>query len=387
MKFDQLPFREAITDHGGKIYAVGGSVRDYFLGLESKDLDVIVTGIPMDKLESILSMYGRVDAVGKSFGVLKFGNVDVSIPRTERSNGKGGHQGFDIVADHTLSLETDLWRRDFTINAMARDIEGNLYDPFGGIEDLKKREIKMVNPQAFEDDPLRMLRAVQFAARFDFTIEEKTFNAILKNVERIEEISPERILIELEKIFSKGSCKLGGLLLKETTLLFQFGDFFMNIFPLKKWDRIKTFGEFIFSLLYQVRDNVSEFYLKTWKGDINTYRELKAYELAFKGPFGNDVANKHCLFEMYKLSPVSVYSKIIPNVLIETVIDMRAKNMPLSYRDLTIDGHDAEDAGLKGKQIGDFFKNCIDKIYYGELNNTRETLLNYSKTWATLQLT
>ena len=206
MSLQDLPFKQEVEQLGGKIYSVGGAVRDEFLGKESKDLDLLITGIPMEELEQILSKYGRVDAVGKSFGILKFKpegateQIDIAIPRTEKPSGEGGHKGFEVTSDHTLPIEKELKRRDFTINAIAKDTEGNIVDPYGGQEDLKNKIIRVVNPEAFSDDPLRMLRAVQFASRFGFTIEPETMKLIQDNASRIKEIPPERILTEFDKI-------------------------------------------------------------------------------------------------------------------------------------------------------------------------------------------
>lgn len=207
-----LPFKAEIEQAGGKIYSVGGAVRDGILNKPSKDLDLLITGLPLDKIEQILTKYGRTDNVGKSFGIIKFnhpklGELDIAIPRTERANGQGGYQGFDVVADHELPIEKDLERRDFTINAMAKDSDGNMIDPYNGQQDLKDKMIRMVNPQAFKDDPLRMIRAVQFAARFGFGIEPQTMEAIKENAARIKEISPERILIEFDKIIKANKIK------------------------------------------------------------------------------------------------------------------------------------------------------------------------------------
>jgi len=206
MSLNDLPFKQEIEGLGAKIYSVGGAVRDEFLGKESKDLDILITGIPMDNLEQLLSKYGRVDAVGKSFGVIKFKpkgsteDIDIAIPRTEVPTGAGGHKGFDVKSDHTLPIEDDLKRRDLTINAIAKDSEGNIIDPFGGVEDLKNKIIRAVDPNAFNDDPLRMLRAVQFSARFGFTIEPNTMEMIKQTADKVKTISPERVIIEFEKI-------------------------------------------------------------------------------------------------------------------------------------------------------------------------------------------
>jgi tRNA nucleotidyltransferase (CCA-adding enzyme) len=291
MGLNYLPFKEDVEEAGGKIYSVGGAVRDEFLGKESKDLDILITGVPFEQLEQILGKYGAVNAVGKSFGVLKFKpkgaseDIDIAIPRTETPTGEGGHQGFDVKSDHSLPIEKDLERRDFTINAIAKDIEGNIVDPFGGQEDLKNKVIKVVNPQAFSDDPLRMLRAVQFASRFGFSIESETMKMIKENAGRVKEIAPERILTEFDKIVKKGNVLTGAILLDETGLLKEiFGRGLYYDFRNTKepFDKVRTMGEFVYLLSKNLVNDPAEFFKTNLKGDENAYREIKALQLAFE---------------------------------------------------------------------------------------------------------
>ena len=224
----------------GKLYLVGGSVRDRLIhpDIEPKDADLLVTGIPLEDLTRTLEPFGRVDLVGRSFGVLKFTphpsdlipqpvTLDISLPRKETSTGVG-HKDFSVDHDPDLPLEADLGRRDFTINAMAyplfeRTVQGSgfkvqeesLIDPFGGREDLREKLVRLVNPNAFEEDPLRMLRAVQFAARFEFAIEEGTFRAMKHHVRLIATVSPERIQEELAKLLTKADKPSIGLFLMQ----------------------------------------------------------------------------------------------------------------------------------------------------------------------------
>ena len=205
---------EAITARG-QLYEVGGTVRDEILGMrsESKDADFLVTGIPYQELVSLLRKHGRVDIVGKSFGVIKFSpagahndasnQIDFALPRKEYSTGEG-HRDFAVDFDHTLPVEDDLHRRDFTINAIARNVAtGEIVDPLNGREDIKNRLIRYTSPNSFREDPLRMLRAIQFAARLGFKIEEKTYRSLCDNVKLIETVSPERIAEELNKLLVK----------------------------------------------------------------------------------------------------------------------------------------------------------------------------------------
>lgn len=378
VELSDLPFKNDVEKAGGKLYSVGGAVRDRLLGKESKDLDILITGIPLDQLESILSKYGKVDSVGKSFGIIKFntpqtGEIDIAIPRTERKNDQGGYQGFDVTSDHTLPIEKDLERRDFTINAIAKDSSGLMIDPYGGQGDIEKKQIKMVNPQAFSDDPLRMLRAVQFAARFGFDIEPQTLASIQKNASKINEISPERILIEFDKIVKKGNQMVGAKLLRQTGLYnYIFG--VNRGINLAYFKYSRTMGEFIFGLIGDAVNNPAEFYKTKLKGDLDTYNELRALEIGdeFTG-------NRKTVFDMYKIYPKSIDTAVFGGEFKNVVQYMRSKNIPFSLKEVPVNGNDIMELGYTGKGIGEVLVNVLNKIYKEELPNEREAILNYIK--------
>jgi tRNA nucleotidyltransferase/poly(A) polymerase/2'-5' RNA ligase len=377
-----LPFKNDVEERGGKIYSVGGAVRDDFLGKESKDLDVLITGIPMEELEQLLSKYGRVDAVGKSFGVLKFraqggDEIDVAIPRTEKPTGDAGHKAFDVTSDHALPIEKDLERRDFTINAIAKDSEGNIVDPYGGQEDLKNKIIRIVNPEAFSDDPLRMLRAVQFASRFGFKIEPETLRMIQSTADRIREIPPERILTEFDKIVKKGNKLTGAILLKSTGLLREiFGKDAGLLMGQNIWENAKTMGEFIWLLSHNLVENPAEFLKNNLKGDIDAYKEIKALQMAFdSGEATNMIEARAVASNMYLTSPQSLQSQILPAVIKTAAQELLQGKYPKSVNELAINGNDLMQLGLKGKEIGDMQKSILLKVYANKIRNNREDLL------------
>jgi tRNA nucleotidyltransferase (CCA-adding enzyme) len=210
----------------GEIYEVGGAVRDKYISpiLPDKDKDYLITGIPLDELSSLLGRFGKVDLVGKSFGVIKFRPYreldkdrvfDIALPRKEYSTGPG-HKDFKVEYDHTLRVQDDLSRRDFTINAMAEDLStGKLVDPLDGRKDIKRRLIRITNPHSFKDDPLRMLRGIQFAARFEFELEKGTLRSLMENVDLITTISPERIQEELNKLLLQAKYPSAGFRLMQ----------------------------------------------------------------------------------------------------------------------------------------------------------------------------
>lgn len=386
-KLSDLPFKNDVMALGGEIYSVGGAVRDELIGKESKDLDVLITGIPLDDLEKIMSEYGKVDSVGKSFGVLKFKphgskeEIDVAIPRTEKPTGGGGHRGFDTQSDHTLSIEDDLFRRDLTINAIAKDIYGNYVDPYGGIEDLRSGKIREVNPDAFSDDPLRMLRAVQFASRFNFKINDDTYKKIKDNVKRISEISPERIVIEFEKIVEKGDPKIGAYHLINTEMcdhIFGVSCHFNENLP---WKNINNLAEFIFLLLSNV-DKPSEIYKKRLQeGKSDVYKYLTALELVNlttnSKPQNRLIA--HYMYETYKSDDI-LKSKILPSNMKWAANELLNGDYPKRIKDLEIDGNDLIELGFQqNKQLGDTLKYLLKMVYSDRISNRKKELLVFVK--------
>ena len=188
---------------GGRAYCVGGCVRDALLGVEPKDVDVEIYGLEADKIEKILSKKFRFEIVGKSFGVwiLKGLEIDVSMPRTERKTG-AGHKAFKIEGDPFLPVKDACARRDFTINAILYDIlSGEIIDPFGGRDDLQKKILRHTS-ERFREDPLRVLRAMQFAARFNMQVAPETVE-ICSKIE-MENLPEERIFEEWKKLILKG---------------------------------------------------------------------------------------------------------------------------------------------------------------------------------------
>lgn len=193
-----------IKNEGGKGVLIGGSVRDAILGKKAKDIDVEVYGVPGDKLAEILGRHGKVNLVGKQFGVYKSRlsgvdfDIDFSLPRREYKV-TTGHKGFDVKPDPSMDYVSAAKRRDFTINTIGYDpLEKIVYDPHGGIEALKKGVIKMTDPQAFKDDPLRVLRMAQFASRFGFDVDPETMQHA-KDAPELETLPSERILEEFKK--------------------------------------------------------------------------------------------------------------------------------------------------------------------------------------------
>jgi tRNA nucleotidyltransferase (CCA-adding enzyme) len=206
---------QAVRQAGGRALLVGGWVRDFARGPDrlnaSVDYDIEVYGVEAAALRALLERQGKVDAVGEAFTVYKVRVrdheqrrsfvVDVSLPRRESKTGRG-HRGFVVEGDPQMSLAEAARRRDFTINAMmydplAHNGQGEYIDLYGGREDLTRKIIRVVDPQTFVEDSLRVLRAMQFAARFEFTIDPATV-ALCRSID-LSDLPAERVWMEVEK--------------------------------------------------------------------------------------------------------------------------------------------------------------------------------------------
>ncbi|MES2645003.1 MAG: hypothetical protein V4850_36290 [Myxococcota bacterium] len=206
------PLFVQFAEAGGRALVVGGSVRDTLLGQPVGDLDIEVHGLPLDDVVRILRRFGHVNEVGRAFGVLKVRHegheLDVSLPRRDQREGVG-HKGIRATSDPDLGVREAARRRDLTINAIAFDpLTGAYEDPFGGREDLARHLLRAVDPHTFGEDPLRALRVAQFAARFDYAV-DPALEALCAAMP-LEELPPERIRGEIEKLLLKGRSRAAG---------------------------------------------------------------------------------------------------------------------------------------------------------------------------------
>ena len=214
-----LKLCDDIRHVGGRALLVGGWVRDRLRGVESVDYDVEVYGLEPQRLRTLLEARGTVNAVGEAFTVYKVRLhradavtreqsstedlvpenlvIDVSVPRRESKTGRG-HRAFEVTGDPWMSIEEAARRRDFTINAVMYDpLTDEYLDPYHGREDITRRIIRAVDPHTFVEDSLRVLRAMQFAARFEYEIDEQTV-ALCRTID-LSDLPAERIWAEVEK--------------------------------------------------------------------------------------------------------------------------------------------------------------------------------------------
>lgn len=213
-----------IAEQGGRARLVGGGVRDWLMGLPVKDWDIEVFGLPADELLTILRRLGRVDTVGRSFGVFKLRprgaapddpEIDVSIPRRDSKVGPG-HRGIAVEGDPTMTPLEAARRRDLTINAILLDLlTGEVEDPFDGRGDIQRRILRAVDPDTFLEDPLRAVRVVQFAARLEFDV-DPVLVELCKKAE-LDELPAERIQLEWSKLFLRSARPSVGLQVARST--------------------------------------------------------------------------------------------------------------------------------------------------------------------------
>ncbi|MAF13787.1 MAG: hypothetical protein CMI53_02755 [Parcubacteria group bacterium] len=193
------------------LFLVGGAVRDHILDRPTKDYDLVIRNISKNDLEKFLKNQGKVNLVGKKFGVFKFvpkgwtgSEIDIALPRTEHSiNLSGAYKDFKINSNAKLKIEDDLSRRDFTINAMAYDIkQQKIIDPYNGLKDIKQKNIKAVGKaeQRFKEDYSRMLRAIRFSCQLEFDIESKTLNSIKKEIKKLNKTIDGKRVVPYEVI-------------------------------------------------------------------------------------------------------------------------------------------------------------------------------------------
>jgi len=370
--------KATLEQAGGESYIVGGAVRDELMpdAPPPKDIDFLVRGLPLSEIAATLSSLGKVKEVGQAFGVVTANidgeDFDFAIPRTSEVKTGEKHTEFDVKTDPYASVQEDLSRRDFTINALAKNSAGDIIDLFGGQKDLKNKIIRVVGePQSrFREDPLRMLRALQFATRFDFSIEPKTLDAIRKNAKDVKSIAGERVLMELVKAWTKGSDNTDKLvsLLKDTGIGEAiFGDAFdPQAVKIEGDNNDKTIGNFI------------AFFLKGGNYNImHPAKEIVQYlELAHQAAESRKEVYEYAAGQRERLP-------LIANVLRQLKMTQQADKLekalelPLSPVELDIGGNDIMKLGLQGPEIGNAFKRILAAVHNGQIDNSYNDIIGF----------
>jgi tRNA nucleotidyltransferase/poly(A) polymerase len=359
----------------GKLFLVGGSVRDAFRDEEIKDIDLIVEGISMEEIKDLLIDFGRVDIVGESFAVIKFHPVghkgedfDIAVPRIDTKTGEG-HKGFTVQTKGVTILD-DLKRRDFTINSIAIDIkDGKIIDPFDGLVDIRWGKLRATDKNAFIEDPLRILRGIQLAARFGYKIDLITMELMRKNSHLIKKISGERIMEELMKIIKKdGNTQIAINLIHDTEV-----------------DRALFDKEILnYSEGFESLDTISFFYLLGLLGDVDPADFVK---IRLKGELRleKDIRNlnkmftelskiteeedlKFMLSKLFLESPALMDASIIPDEVDNIVLQMRSGKIPKSLKNVMVNGDDVITIS-QGKLQGEGIGKALNRILRDALMN------------------
>ena len=375
--------QETIEKSGGEIFVVGGTVRDFVQRIPPKDIDFLVRNLTLEQIATSIKTIGKADEVGKSFGVVK-GTIegktfDFAIPRIKETKTGNAHTDFIIQTDPFASVESDLSRRDFTINSLClplKDfIKGNLsdvIDPHNGLQDIKNKVLRTVgNPfDRFNEDGLRILRGLQFASRFDLRIDLETFNAMKALKDTLTTVSGERIFDEFKKAWAKGSSSKFITLLKET----EIGETLFG----KDFNPIEFNHSPFFSYEETILVGIVSFFLKG--GDIKVLKpELKHHSILLlaKNVFFSKVSpflyvreKKHLLHIIF-----SVAIKI-DSVTAEKIYKMLQS--PLHPKELLLGGGEISQMfQVKGIQIGKIQEALLEALWEGRVKNTKEDLIQY----------
>ena len=378
----------ALKPFGGRLYYVGGIVRDDILKIVTKDIDVVVTGINRETFEKVLSTHCTVQLVGKSFGVYKCfkdgQEIDIAFPRKEISIGDL-HNDFQVDFGPQITLEEDLQRRDFTINAMARDVEtGELVDPYGGVNDLNNRTLRQLSDNSIKEDYLRALRALQFVSRFGFEIEAETLVNMKKYEYLFSTISSERVTVELNKFFRGTNLIKAVKYCKGCNLL---EPLFRNVTDqqlaiLEEINKKESYDELIiyvvFFSFFEDHNEIKDI-LKIEKG---IYKRIKSILSIInkKNASSEDIKLLLNLLGLddYKRSIiVKKYLNITSDGEVEVLMleKIVRENQPYLLQHLAVNGDDLIALGFSGAKVGFILKKMLLDVIKDQAKNNRDYLL------------
>jgi len=380
---NSLEFKDDVLKAGGDIYAVGGIVRDAIMGKQSDDLDIVVRGVPYDMLFAILSKYGKPTDTstdkdeGKDFGATKFKSnneafnkmlldngirleIDVMLPRKDAKDpNEKGHKGIKSDVNPNYTIYDDLQRRDITINAIALDLEGNIITIGSGKEDLEKGLIKAVSDEAFIEDPLRMLRAIRFAARFDYKIDDTTLNLIRDNAYLLAdkaELPRERFLMEFEKMIGKADLVRAVKLLVDLGLYKAIFGVDSKISDYRAFDQAKNVAEFCY-LLFQ-NEPIGNILPLSVKNITNSNYDVAYLEALIK--YKEEIEGKDLDFVQRINKLAEIYNKSNDFLLKSSFVNSEDKKIAEDFRSGIIPRGD-HDINLKGEEFKNFIIDTLKK--------------------------
>lgn len=419
-----LEFKNDILAAGGEIYAVGGIVRDAVMGKASDDLDIVIRGVPYDKLFTILSKYGYakdtsfVDENGKKdFGATKFvsknekfnkllsdngirQDIDVMLPRKDSKDvDVKGHRSIKSDVNPYFTIYDDLLRRDITINAIALDLSGKLIDNGNALKDIQNGVIRAVSEEAFLEDPLRMIRAVRFAARFDYQWDERTLDMIRNNAHLLSdksELPRERFLMEFQKMIGKADLGRAVKLLVDLGLYKAIFGIEPKIRDYKEFDHAKSVAEFCYMLFESEPANtilpLIEKNISNTVEDLKYVEALIKYISTVKGKTLAMVPEINALATLYNISPdMLLNSYFVEDRHRAIAHKFKNGNLPKGEHDVQLKGEEfmkfiveeLAERGMKfeakrdGAKMGKAKNLAIQAIYSGEIQNNKDSIKNY----------
>ncbi|WP_188206002.1 CCA tRNA nucleotidyltransferase [Alkalibacillus aidingensis] len=391
------PFNQAknifktFKNHGYECYFVGGAVRDYLLDVDIGDVDLATNATP----DTMMELFERTVPIGIEHGTVLIldgdNEFEVTTYRSEGEYDDFRHPNYvEFVSDLTL----DLSRRDFTINAIAMDLEGEVIDPFNGMNDLNNRLIHTVGSaeERFSEDALRMLRAVRFSSQLGFQVSNEVLTAIKENRDLLGKVAVERIQVELTKTFNGSNVSCGLEVMEESGLYKELPIFkqqFSLFFKLKKHinEPVNSFSVLVASLhLLDSNYSIHE-WVRAYKLSNQVKKDAKALVEIFKA-FRLDGITNVILYQLgHDLMPQFVQ---LVNVITGQLLDLdellnQYRQLPIqSKSDLAISGHDLVKLfpnEKRGSWIGDYLSRVENLVLTEKLVNEKEVIESQVKTW------
>ena len=335
---------DKLVSNGFVSIIIGGYIRDFLLKKESKDIDIEVYGIDSyNQLEALLQEFGNVCTVGKSFGVCKLLlddlDLDFTLPRID-NHIASGHKGFEVCLDPHLDFVRATSRRDFTINAIGFDVQKKkILDPFKGREDLKNKILREVDAKTFSEDPLRVMRALQFAARFELNLHPSLFTLCQDMIQKkmLDDLAQERIFEELKKLLlqskhpSRGFIllkDLGGFFYFDTFLLLCEKEYMQMLQTLDRLAKIKVTSQerkLILFLALLVKPLHPKPQAREFLEKLTSQKSILVGVLQL-------LEYQHLLFDIKELSDAAVY-KIATKIEIRTFVTFHQATLPLDSKE------------------------------------------------------
>lgn len=371
---DALPVLKKLEEHGYEAYFVGGSVRDYLIGREVDDVDIASSATP----DEVKAIFDKTIDVGIEHGtvVVLYNNTNYEITtfRTE-----GAYEDFrrPSAVDFVRNLDSDLERRDFTINALAMDSNGKIHDIFSGKEDLNAKIIRAVkNPiERFDEDALRMLRAVRFHSQLGFEIEAKTFEAIKLKAPNLKHISQERITVEFEKMLISERPELGMKSLVESGL-FEYMPFLGAKLAEIRFENLDSIFEKWAKICIELGINPKVVF-PSWRCSTEKMKTVNAIVECYKAVSTDGWDN----LKLYRFGLPTAQS-VVKLLQEETDVVSRFNALPIkSANELRVNGHQL--MNICNKPAGPWMKETLDmiieQVVLGQLANSKEAIIEFLK--------